>query len=138
MTTKAELEKVSNLAELEKLGIGKVIVEVSHRGGGLGFSAVDIVKAFGVELKHLPPKFGAACNYLGGGVRGAIFASGFSNKVSQKQAELLTALQEVCIRVYESVETEIGLNSETYEDGGTNWNAEATKMSRRTGQISAY
>ena len=133
---KSLLKKVNTIDDLNELGIGRVIADISHRGGGLGFYARDVAEAFKVPVEYLPGNFGAGCNYLGGGVRGAIFASGFDKMITGRKAELLNELSAACIRAYEHAEGE--MNNELDEDGDTNWDAVATKASRRAGITSAY
>ena len=106
--------------------------------GGIGFYSSDVAREFNVSEGDLPSKFGAGCNYMGGGIRGSIFGSTFNKDVPTKAAMLLCALAEACVRVYESVENESQLNNEEYSDGDTNWDAIATKSVRKTGVISAY
>jgi len=136
--TVKELKKVQNFQDLEGLGIGQVYCDIGGRGGGVGFYSQDVANAFGVSDCDLPNKFGAGCNYLGGGVRGSIFGSTFNEKnIVGKKAELLSALAQACVRVYENIENESGMNSDG-EDGETNWDAQATKASRKAGIKSAY
>ena len=99
-------KKVKTYEDLENLGIGRIICDISYRGGNLGFSGKDVARAFDVSEYHLPNNFGAGCNYLGGGLRGSIFASDFSDEIKGKKAELLIALGNACIRVYENIDKE--------------------------------
>jgi hypothetical protein len=138
MVKLTELKKVKTYKDLEKLGIGKIYCDISHRGGGIGFWSNDIAKSFKVNEGDLPRKFGAGCNYLGGGIRGSIFPSNFSNRITGKKAKLLSALALACVRVYENLEDESGLNGEKYPDGDTNWESKATKEARKNRAISAY
>jgi len=133
-----ELKKVKTYKDLEKLGIGNVYADISHRGGGVGFYSSDVAREFEVSEGDLPNKFGAGCNYLGGGLRGSIFASSFSGRITGRKAKLLLELAKACVRVYENTESENGLNDEEYPDGDTNWEAIGTEQSRRSGIISAY
>ena len=137
MTLK-EIKKVQTLEDLENLGIGKVEYEISHRGGSLGFRAKDLAKALDIEEYYLPNRFGAACNYLGGGVRGFIFPSNYADEItSKKKRALLNAIAEACVRVYERLENESGLNDEG-DDDNPGWEARATREARRQGIRSAY
>jgi len=138
MKTIKELQAVQTIQDLEDLGIGNVFCDISHRGGGVGFYSSDVAEHFEVESYLLPGKFGAGCNYLGGGLRGSIFASNFSSKITGEKAELLTELAQACVRAYQNAEDETGLNDETDEDGETNWEALGTKASRDAGIQSAY
>jgi len=138
MKTLTEIKKVQTLEDLENLGIGNVFCDLSYRGGGLGFYASDIANHFKVYEWELPRKFGAGCNYLGGGLRGAIFASSFASTITGKKAKLLTELADACKRVYNNLEDESGLNDEQDEEGNTNWEATGTNASRRAGIESAY
>lgn len=104
MVKMADLKKVKTYEDLQGLGIGKTICDISYRGGNLGFSSVDVARAFDVALEHLPCNFGAGCNYLGGGLRGSIFASNFSKEITGKKARLLEELGKACIRAYEHID----------------------------------
>ena len=106
MVKLADLKKVKTLTDLENLGIGKVIGDISYRGGNLGFRGVDVAREFDIYDYLLPTNFGCGCNYLGGGLRGSVFASDFSKEVTGKKARLLEALGEACIRVYYWIEKE--------------------------------
>ena len=138
MVKLSEIKKVKTYEDLEKLEIGGVYCDISHRGGVIGFYSSDIAKRFEVSESDLPNKFGAGCNYLGGGLRGSIFASGFSDRVTGKKAKLLSELARACVRVYENIENENSLNDEEYPDGDTNWESLGTKGARKSGIISAY
>ena len=140
MLTLKQIKQVNTYEDLEGLGIGRVYCDISDRGGGIGFYAKDIADYFNVNDYDLPSKFGAGCNYLGGGIRGSIFASTFSKRIwenSKKTGIILEALAEACVRVYENLENESQLNDEEI-DGETNWEALGTKQSRKNGVISAY
>jgi len=133
-----QLKKVNTYDDLENLGIGKVYCDIGYRGGGIGFYADDVANWLNIAVEYLPSKFGAGCNYLGGGVRGSIFASNFSNEITGENRKLLTELGNACVRVYENCENESELNEEEYSDGNTNWETKATKSARKSGIISAY
>ena len=132
-----KIKEVNTFEDLENLGIGRVYCDISHRGGGIGFYSSDIASAFEVNEFDLPNKFGAGCNYVGGGIRGSIFPSGFSKAISKKKAAILNALANACARVYKNIEDQDNLNEEENEDG-TNWDAAATNGARKAGLISAY
>ena len=105
----SELKKVKTYEDLEGLGIGRVYCDISYRGGGIGFYQEDVARYFEIANEHLPGKFGAYCNYLGGGLRGSICVSGFSDRVweiSKKTGRLLEELQEACRRVYANIDSE--------------------------------
>lgn len=133
-----ELKKVRTYEDLEALGIGRVYCDISHRGGGVGFYSSDVARVFEVSEGDLPGKFGAGCNYMGGGLRGSIFASDFSDRITGRKARLLEELGQACVRVYENIENGEGLNEEEYPDGDTNWEAIGTKEVRKQGIESAY
>ena len=137
MTIK-ELKKIKTYDDLEASKIGQVYADISHRGGGIGFYAADVARAFDVQSNDLPGKFGAGCNYLGGGIRGAIFPSTFSSRITGKKAALLEALAAACVRVYKDVENENSLNDEEDPDGDINWDAKATNGIRKAGVQAAY
>lgn len=138
MITKTQLKKANTIDDLNALGIGNLVVDISHRGGGLGFRADDIAAAFNVHNGYLPRNFGCGCNYLGGGMRGSIFASGFCDLIKGRKAELLNELSAACIRAYKNAEDEMHMNDEDNEDGETNWDAKATNAARNAGTRSAY
>ena len=130
------IKDVVTLEDLQELGIGEVIYEVGGRGGNLGFSGYDVAEYLDVDSDYLPGKYGVYCNYLGGGIRGAIASSGYSSEIAEDKAELLDALGEACKKVYLFIEN--GLNDEYYEDGEPNWDAQATAAARAGGTVSAY
>lgn len=140
MITVKQLNKINTIEELEELEaeLGGMKCDISHRGGGIGFYSDNIADVIGVERWMLPNCIGAGCNYLGGGLRGSIFASIFSGEVPEEKAEILNALADACVRVYENIENEAGMNAEEDEDGETNWDAVGINASRRAGVVSAY
>ena len=138
MKTLKELRAVQTIDDLEELGIGRVYCDISHRGGGVGFYQSDVAEHFNVDSTLLPRHFGAGCNYLGGGLRGAIFASNFSDRIKGTKASLLKELAQACVRAYQNAENGTGLNDDEYPDGDTNWEALGTKMNRQAGIRSAY
>lgn len=141
MVSTKTLDKIKTFEAMqefaEKHGIS-LDWEISYRGGGFGVWGSDLAKYLHIDENDLPRKFGCGCNYLGGGVRGAIFPSGYNENIkSAKVKEFLDAFSEACIRVYEYIENEDNLN-EDGEDGEPNWDGRATKASRRAGIVSAY
>lgn len=133
-----QIQTAQTVEDLEALNIGEVVCDISYRGGGLGFWGSDVAAWVGIEVFELPRKFGAGCNYLGGGLRGSIFPSSFSNRIAGKQRTILECLAAACVRVYKNIENESGLNDEEDENGETNWDAKGTRASRNAGIISAY
>ena len=131
-----DIRNAQSIKDLEALGLGGVDVEISYRGGGIGFYASKVAEAVGVSVNDLPRKFGAGCNYLGGGVRGSIFPSGFNQSIAGRKRQLLEAISEACIRVYQNLEDEEGMNDDSEDE--PNWDAKATKANRDAGIISAY
>ncbi len=141
MVTLNQLRNITTFEQLDNVGIGTIIVNVDHRGGGVGFSNKVIADYFGVSADLLPKNFGAGCNYMGGGVRGAIFPSTFSDQITlsfPRKSKLLTELANACVRVYQSIEDENNMNDELNDNGETNWETMATKATRAAGIISAY
>jgi hypothetical protein len=140
MITITQLNKLNTVEDLNELegDLGRLHCEISHRGGGLGFYGGDVADYLGVSEELLPGKVGAGCNYLGGGLRGKIFTSGYGSAVPIKKAAWLDALCRACKRAYENAENEMYLNDETDEDGEQNWEAIGTNASRRAGVVSAY
>ena len=136
MITKKQIEECNTLEDLGALDLG-LDYSVGGRGGYVGLWASKVAEHFNIPVNYLPRKFGAYCNYLGGGIRGAIMASSFSKDVPEKKARILEALAEACKRAYENAENETGMNDD-YEDGETNWEAEATKAARKANLVSAY
>jgi hypothetical protein len=136
MLTKKQLNNIHTLEDLQE--IGRVLVDIGHRGGKVGLSSDIVSEELDIPSHLLPRMIGAYVNYLGGGLRGSIQTSSYSSEIVGKKKELLDLLLEACVRVYENLEDESGLNDEEYEDGETNWDALATKMSRQAGISSAY
>jgi hypothetical protein len=131
-----EIRNAQNIGDLDALGLGRVDFEISYRGGGLGFYSSKVADVIGVRESDLPIKFGASCNYLGGGVRGSISQSGFHPSIVGRKRKLLEAISEACVRVYQNLEDETGLNDDSEDE--PNWDARATKANRDAGIISAY
>jgi hypothetical protein len=132
-----EIEHCEVVEDLEVLGIGRLEYEISGRGGHLGFKGVDVARFVDCNAESLPRNYGCYCNYLGGGVRGAVAASGFDRKAVRSDCEiLLDALAEACKRAY--INAEGSLNDEEDADGEPNWDALASNASRKAGVVSAY
>jgi hypothetical protein len=136
MLTKKQLNSIETLEDLKT--IGRVQVDMGYRGGTLGISSQVVSEKLGIPSYLLPGMIGAYVNYLGGGIRGSIQTSTYSTEITGKKKELLDLLLEACVRVYEDIENESGMNDEEDEDGDTNWDALGTKMSRRAEVVSAY
>lgn len=133
--TKSALKKVKTLQDLQELEIGPVQANVGHRGGGLGFYAYDVAEAIGVDVEDMPRMYGAYCNYLGGGVRGAVTPSGFNTgNITGRKAGLMEELANACVRVYIHLENTWRDDEEQYDE----WNERATEAARRAGIKSAY
>jgi hypothetical protein len=111
------------------------------RGGYVGVSSRDFISWLGLddEIIHLlPSKIGAYCNYLGGGLRGGIGTSTYSNELPEDIAKLVDAFTDVCRNAYLCAEDEMNMNDEYDEDGDTNWEAVGTNAARDAGITSAY
>jgi len=113
-------------------------IDISHRGGAIGFCGKTISDFTDINEDLLPNNFGAYCNYLGGGLRGTINKSDFSDEVKGKKRELLNELGEALIRCYNYYEQDAGLQEETDQEGETNWENSGTNKSRNAGIVSAY
>ena len=124
---------------------GKIHYNIGHRGGGIGINSRWLAFEIGGFVNEdydpyylearLPRYFGAGCNYLGGGVRGAIFPSDFDDAIWEeypKIARLLEEIANLAVKKYE--EAEGSLNLEEYDE----WGVEATKRARQLGIKSAY
>lgn len=131
---------------------GKVDVDISHRGGYYTIRTetviAEVLPSMSDRMERkimecLPPKIGAGCNYLGGGLRGSIMTSGSAETfekhgVPVKYAETLGVLCEAVKARYIEIENGAGLNDEEYPDGDTNWNAWGTNRARKAGVVSGY
>jgi hypothetical protein len=131
-----DIRNAQSIEDLENLGLGSVYCDISYRGGGLGFYSSKVAEVIGLSESDLPSKFGAGCNYLGGGIRGSIFPSGFNTEIQGRKKQLLETIAEACVRVYKNLETESGMNDD--DDDEQNWEAIATQAARNSGIISAY
>ena len=138
MITLKQIRNVQTFEDLKLLGIGCIDYDISYRGGYLGFYNTSIAETFNINPNFLPRKFGAYCNYLGGGIRGTVNTSDYSDKITGRKAKLLDELGLACVRVYENIENESYLNETEDEDGETNWDALATEAARNGGICSAY
>jgi len=133
-----KINQIQTIEELEELEIGHLYVEISHRGGGIGFGSSDLAVFIGIDEHLLPNMVGAYTNYLGGGIRGAITGSDYSKSIPVDKKELLDAIIDACKRVYKNTEDEMALNDEEDEEGETNWDAIASNNARKAGIVSAY
>lgn len=134
----SQIKKCNTVEDLNELGLGNVTYEIGYRGGHLGFWSRQISEAMNIPMEYLPKGFGAACNYLGGGVRGAIFPSGYNKNIPKAKARILDALSEACIRVYKNLEMDsIDADSDD-ETSCEYWNKKGTDSARMAGTISAY
>jgi hypothetical protein len=138
LTRVKEAGDIVELAKVLEIDFGRVYIDISHRGGGIGFYGSDIALTLEIDEYSLPNLFGAGCNYLGGGMRGAIFASGYDESITGESAELLDAIANKCVEIYEDLENEDQMNEEIDEGGDINWDAKATNASRKAGVVSAY
>jgi len=136
MTLK-EINSIQSPEDFEEiLGFSLSTIEVSHRGGGVGFSCFDAEKFLEIDSDFLPRNNGVYCNYLGGGLRGSICLSTYSPKITGKKKIQLDAILQACKRIYLNLESP--LNDEEYSDGEINWEAVGTAAARRAGVKSAY
>jgi len=130
------------LAEIETNG--DLIVNIGGRGGNLGAAAEVVFSALKIPetyLANVPPKLGVVCNYLGGGIRGAIFPSATlaeftAHGLPATYAKRLAEFCNACIERYQELENETGLNDDN--DENPNWDAKATALNRTAGVVSAY
>jgi hypothetical protein len=140
---RAVVRALSHLEETRSL-----LVDIGHRGGHFGARTPEVLTALWPTLSptlrdrltsSLPPKIGALCNYLGGGVRGAVVPSArlsdfISHGVPVTRARVLAAFANACVDRYIALE---GLEDQD-EDGTPDWDAIATNAARRAGVVSAY
>lgn len=132
------LRKINTLSQLENLGLGYIMYEIGYRGGYVGFYAQQVSNALKINISLLPSKVGVYVNYLGGGLRGSICKSSYSDKITGRKKQLLEELLNACYRAYENAENEDGLNNEYYDDNEINWDAKGTNACRNAGIKSAY
>ena len=137
--TLTNLKKINTLEQLKELDMGSPFYDIGYRGGHLGFRGIDVANRLGIDYANIPSSFGVYCNYLGGGVRGALVVSDFNVNVKGRKKQLLEAVGEACKRVYINIEGGSGLNDEYDEHSGEpNWEAMATNRARLKGILSAY
>jgi hypothetical protein len=131
-----DLKLIDTLEDFETIGLTSPVVDISYRGGTLGFHGGDVSSLLDIDKNLLPSNIGAFCNYLGGGLRGSIQVSNYSDKITGRKKVLLDAFLQACLRVYHN--TEGTLNDSEYPDGDINWEAQGTAACRRAGVKSAY
>lgn len=136
------LKNVDTLNQLQNVaddyGLGQVLYDISYRGGHLGLSGKVIAELIGADRFYLPKNYGVFVNYLGGGVRGSICDSGYNEGLSRDRKNFLDVLASACRRVYQSIESQMGLLDELDENGETNWDNLATKQARKSGIKNSY
>jgi hypothetical protein len=117
---------------------GQVDYEIGYRGGHYGLPRSEACELLGIEggySDYLPAKVGVYCNYLGGGLRGAIVWGGYG-KIPEKYAKRLDSFYRVCKKRY--LEIENGMNDEVDSEGNENWDAIGTRKMREAGVESGY
>ncbi len=127
-----------NLIQLEDEG--KVDYEISHRGGHYGLPVQDVFDLLQIPeedqiIEFFPPKIGVYCNYLGGGLRGAIVGGGYNKDIPTRIAKKIDLFAAVCKERYEEIEKGWAEDPEAFTD---EWNEEGTRRSRDAGIVSTY
>lgn len=135
MTIKKIKEK---LIQLE--GENKVDYEIGHRGGHYGLTRQEAFDLLQIPEKdqiegNFPSKIGVYCNYLGGGLRGAIAAGGYSKDVPVEVAKKIDAFCAACKQRYEEIEKGWAEDPGAFTD---EWTEEGTQKCREAGVVSAY
>ncbi len=131
MSTIKRLNKVNSIEELESMFCG-LCYDIGHRGGGIYLYGGVVADILNIDASLLPGKIGAYCNYLGGGIRGAISVSTYNEKLTKKAAAWVDAFCEACRRAYVNAEADI------FDAEADYWEIEATEGARRAGIVSAY
>ena len=112
MASLKDIKNANTIDDLNELGIGNVVCDISYRGGGVGFRASDVARELDIDEGSLPRNFGVGCNYLGGGVRGSVNASGYNKSVPKAKAKILDAISEACKRAYLNAEEDNGIEDD--------------------------
>jgi len=130
--------KMEDIYDLEDQDV--IDYEISYRGGNYGISAQKFIERFAPEEDIealLPGHIGAYCNYLGGGLRGAICKSDYAKETPARIAKMVDNFVSLCARRYAELEEEMLLNDEGEADD-PNWEAMGTNACRRAGIVSNY
>jgi len=135
MNKKQIREKLYQLEEENK-----VDYEIGHRGGHYGLTRQETFDLLEIPEKDqivefFPPKIGVYCNYLGGGLRGAIVAGGYNNDVPAGVAKKIDAFCAACKERYQEIEQGWAEDPEAFTD---EWNELGTQKCREAGVVSAY
>jgi hypothetical protein len=125
-----ELNRIHDVQGLEEYLETPVLYDIGARGGNLGVRSSFLCEALNIREDQLPHNYGVFCNYLGGGVRGAISGSGYDRALPTTKQRILDALARCCERAYKNLE------AETFEVN--EWDEQATEAARRAGTVSAY
>ena len=98
---------------------GKLSIDISYRGGYYGARASVACELLGLPdhvADQLPNKVGAYCNYLGGGLRGAIVCIDagdmIGHGVAKTYAKKIARFAELCKQRYNEIEAGEGLQDE--------------------------
>ena len=134
--TKQQIKEKLYLLEEKDL----VDYDINHRGGHYGLvrqEALNLLKILEEDqiVEFFPPKIGVYCNYLGGGLRGAITPSGYNKDVSAEVAKKIDAFCQACKERYEDIEKSWAEDPEAFTD---EWIEEGTQKCREAGIVSAY
>lgn len=125
-------------------GDGRISYEIGHRGGWYRTTSSTLVEELfrkhspasrALMLEKMPQNFGAFCNYLGGGIRGAVCRSSFSEELPKSIKAKLDDFGKECVRRYLELEREWLDSGDAFTD---EWNEEATRKVRANGIISAF
>jgi len=133
-----DFKKVRSIEGFEALGFSAPVYDTGRRGGRFGYHGSEVSRLLDIPEDSISGISGAYCNYLGGGIRGAVTGSGYSSSLPKAKQALVKAFQDACVTVYINLENGTGLNDPEYPDGDTNWEAQGTAASRKAGIVSAY
>lgn len=123
---------------IEKEENGTIVYEIGRRGGHYGATRKNIMAWLNIPedmAELLPNMIGAYCNYLGGGLRGAIVRSDYNEELPAKIAKKIDAFTEACAKRYLKIEEDWAKDEESYTD---EWNEAGTKACRDAGIVSSY
>ncbi len=141
----SEIKHLDSIEALTELFGRDCQYDIGGRGGYIKVDSERICSELSISPDgELPTCIGAGCNYLGGGLRGAIFSTGSSVDFATKgfntsDTKKLEAFCGALEKAYNRAEGRDGEElPEEDENGDTNWEAKGTNLYRRAGTISAY
>jgi hypothetical protein len=121
----------NTIEDLQQLGLG-LTYKIGGNTGYLGLNGALLANAMKIDADLLPMNFGVYHNYLGGGMKGSLIKSSFSDSIPENKKQILVQLLHACQRAFLTYENDL------YDDNADDWDRMATDAARAAGIQKAY